>query len=58
MVQALEATGKKATIIGQDDFWFQACQVNVRGKMRTSEELMVKAWKPFGDLNHMYIVYC
>jgi len=30
--------GKKATIVGQEDFWFQACQVKVRGQSRTSED--------------------
>lgn len=38
LLQAIGATGKKATTVVQEDFWFQACQVNVRGQTRTSEE--------------------
>merc|ERR1712232_1532327 len=38
LLQALEAMGKKATIIGQEDFWFQACQVDIRGQKRKSDE--------------------
>lgn len=38
LLRAVEAAGKKATIIGQDEFWFQTCQVNVHGHVRTSEE--------------------
>jgi uridine kinase len=38
LLQAVEATGKTATIISQDDYWFQACQVKVRGQNRTSED--------------------
>merc|ERR1712232_854768 len=32
------AMGKKASVIGQDTFWFQSCQVSVRGQSRTSSE--------------------
>jgi len=38
LLQRLEAAGRKAIIVGQDGFWFQACQVEVRGQSRTSEE--------------------
>ena len=30
LLEAVQATGKSAIIVAQDDFWFQACQVNVR----------------------------
>lgn len=38
LAQAVEARGKKVTIVGQDEFWFKACQVTVRGQSRMSEE--------------------
>lgn len=38
LLRAVESAGKKATIIGQETFWFQASQVQVRGQIRTSEE--------------------
>jgi len=38
LLQAIEATGKKATIVGQDQFWLGTCAVRVRGQSRTSEE--------------------
>ena len=38
LLRAIEAQGKKATIVEQDEFWVQACQVKVDGQMRTSEE--------------------
>jgi uridine kinase len=38
LLRAIESTGKKAIIVGQDDFWHQACQVKIRGQIRTSED--------------------
>jgi uridine kinase len=37
LLQAVEAVGKKAQIVGQDNFWLQTREVNVGGQMRTSE---------------------
>jgi uridine kinase len=36
--QAAEAAGKRATIIAQDYFWFQACELKVHDQMRVSNE--------------------
>jgi uridine kinase len=37
LLRRIAVSGKKTTIIGQDDFWIQKCQVNVRGHIRSSD---------------------
>jgi uridine kinase len=39
LIHAVEAVGRKAVILGQEDFWFQTCRVKVNGRIRTSDEV-------------------
>jgi len=38
LTAAIDKANKAGDFVGQEEFWLQACQVNVRGQTRTSED--------------------